>query len=133
MFFPQFRARRIRGREVFRNMVRETSLSSNDLIYPMFSAFGKGIRKEISSMPGIYQQSIENIVAGTALQCIVSFVAQKRVSAEQTAQNVVCAVADYIVVGIATNRILNGDVICNRQAPLVEDTSRPQIDHAEVY
>jgi porphobilinogen synthase len=63
MFFPQFRARRIRGREVFRNMVRETSLSCNDLIYPMFSAFGKGIRKEISSMPGIYQQSIENIVA----------------------------------------------------------------------
>jgi porphobilinogen synthase len=43
-------------------MVRETSLSANDLIYPMFSAFGKGIKKEISSMPGIYQQSIENIV-----------------------------------------------------------------------
>jgi len=43
-------------------MVRETSLSAHDLIYPMFSAFGKGIKKEISSMPGIYQQSIENIV-----------------------------------------------------------------------
>src|SRR5512138_2750653 len=63
MFYPQFRARRIRGKEVFRRMVSETSLSANDLIYPMFSAFGKGIRKEISSMPGIYQQSIENIVA----------------------------------------------------------------------
>jgi porphobilinogen synthase len=63
MFFPQFRARRIRSKEVFRRMVRETSLSANDLIYPMFSAFGTGIRKEISSMPGIYQQSIENIVA----------------------------------------------------------------------
>src|SRR5574340_1099736 len=62
MFFPQFRARRIRGKEVFRNMVRETSLSTTDLIYPMFSAFGKGIRKEVSSMPGIYQQSIEYIV-----------------------------------------------------------------------
>jgi len=62
MFYPLYRARRIRGQEVFRNMVRETSLSANDLIYPMFSAFGKGIRKEISSMPGIYQQSIENIV-----------------------------------------------------------------------
>ena len=62
MFFPTFRARRIRGREVFRNMVRETSLSVNDLIYPMFSAFGRGIRKEVSSMPGIYQQSIEYIV-----------------------------------------------------------------------
>ncbi|GFO68842.1 delta-aminolevulinic acid dehydratase [Geomonas limicola] len=43
-------------------MVRETSLSTHDLIYPMFSAFGKGIKKEISSMPGIYQQSIEYIV-----------------------------------------------------------------------
>ena len=62
MFYPQFRARRIRGKEVFRNMVRETSLSVNDLIYPMFSAFGRGIRKEVSSMPGIYQQSIEHIV-----------------------------------------------------------------------
>ncbi|HEY5974092.1 MAG TPA: porphobilinogen synthase, partial [Geobacteraceae bacterium] len=62
MFYPQFRSRRIRGKEVFRRMVSETSLSANDLIYPMFSAFGKGIRKEISSMPGIYQQSIENIV-----------------------------------------------------------------------
>jgi porphobilinogen synthase len=63
MFFPTFRARRIRKKEVFRRMVSETSLSANDLIYPMFSAFGKGIRKEISSMPGIYQQSIEHIVA----------------------------------------------------------------------
>jgi porphobilinogen synthase len=62
MFFPQFRARRIRGKEVFRNMVRESALSVNDLIYPMFSAYGKGIRKEVSSMPGIYQQSIEYIV-----------------------------------------------------------------------
>ncbi|HEU0264451.1 MAG TPA: porphobilinogen synthase [Geobacterales bacterium] len=63
MVFPTFRARRIRGREVFRRMVRETSLSADNLIYPMFSAFGKGIRKEVSSMPGIYQQSIEHIVA----------------------------------------------------------------------
>lgn len=62
MFFPQFRARRIRGSESFRKMVRETTLSANDLVYPMFSAFGTGIKKEISSMPGIYQQSIENIV-----------------------------------------------------------------------
>jgi porphobilinogen synthase len=62
MFFPQFRSRRIRGKETFRSMVRETSLSVNDLIFPMFSTEGRGIRKEVSSMPGIYQQSIENIV-----------------------------------------------------------------------
>lgn len=63
MFSSRFRARRIRGKEVFRRMVRETTLSANDLIYPMFSAFGSGIRKEVSSMPGIFQQSIEHIVA----------------------------------------------------------------------
>ncbi len=62
MFFPQFRSRRIRGKEVFRRMTRETSLSADNLIYPMFSAFGSGIKKEISSMPGIFQQSIEHIV-----------------------------------------------------------------------
>lgn len=63
MAMDLYRARRIRGKEVFRRMVRETSLSVNDLIYPMFSAFGHGIKKEVSSMPGIYQQSIEHIVA----------------------------------------------------------------------
>jgi porphobilinogen synthase len=63
MFSPTHRGRRIRGKEVFRRMVRETALSVNDLIYPMFSAFGSGIKKEVSSMPGIYQQSIEHIIA----------------------------------------------------------------------
>ncbi len=63
MISSSARSRRIRGKEVFRRMTRENSVSVNDLIYPMFSAFGSGIRKEVSSMPGIYQQSIENIVA----------------------------------------------------------------------
>ncbi len=62
MFFPEYRARRLRRNENIRRMVRETFLRPEDLIYPMFSAFGKNIRKEIPSMPGIYQQSIEHIV-----------------------------------------------------------------------
>src|SRR5512139_296264 len=62
MFFPEYRARRLRRTEVIRRMVRETVLRRDDLIYPMFSAFGSGIRKEIPSMPGIFQQSIEFIV-----------------------------------------------------------------------
>ncbi|MCM2264561.1 MAG: porphobilinogen synthase [Desulfuromonadales bacterium] len=62
MFFPEYRARRLRRTEALRRMVRETVLRTDDLIYPMFSAFGQGIRKEIPSMPGIYQQSIEHIV-----------------------------------------------------------------------
>jgi len=63
MFFPEYRARRLRRNDVLRRMVRETVLRTDDLIYPMFSAFGQGIKKEIPSMPGIYQQSIEHIVA----------------------------------------------------------------------
>ena len=63
MFFPEYRARRLRRNDTLRRMVRETFLRADDLIYPMFSAFGKDIKKEIVSMPGIYQQSIEHIVA----------------------------------------------------------------------
>jgi porphobilinogen synthase len=63
MFFPEYRARRLRRNDTLRRMVRETFLRTDDLIYPMFSAFGTGIKNEISSMPGIYQQSIEHIVA----------------------------------------------------------------------
>ena len=63
MYFPSYRPRRLRRNENIRRMVRETHLRVDDLIYPMFSAFGENIKKEISSMPGIYQQSIDNIVA----------------------------------------------------------------------
>ena len=63
MDFPSYRPRRLRRNANLRRMVRETFLRVDDLIYPMFSAYGKNIKKEIASMPGIYQQSIENIVA----------------------------------------------------------------------
>jgi len=42
--------------------VRETSLSPDDFIYPLFATFGHGVRKEISSMPGCYQESIDELV-----------------------------------------------------------------------
>jgi len=63
MYFPSYRPRRLRRNENIRRMVRETHLRVDDLIYPMFSAFGENIKKEIVSMPGIYQQSIKHIVA----------------------------------------------------------------------
>ncbi len=63
MYFPNYRPRRLRRNENIRRMVRETHLRVDDLIYPVFSAFGDNIRKEIASMPGIYQQSIENIIS----------------------------------------------------------------------
>jgi len=62
MFQPLYRPRRLRANENIRRMVRETKLSPDDFIYPLFVTHGKGIKKEISSMPGNYQQSIDNLV-----------------------------------------------------------------------
>ena len=62
MFQPLYRPRRLRANENIRRMVRETKLSSDDFIYPLFVTHGKGVKKEINSMPGNFQQSIDNIV-----------------------------------------------------------------------
>ncbi|HTG02092.1 MAG TPA: porphobilinogen synthase [Nitrospirota bacterium] len=62
MFQPFYRPRRLRANENIRRMVRETKLSPDDFIYPLFVTHGKGVKKEISSMPGNFQQSIENLV-----------------------------------------------------------------------
>ncbi len=62
MFQPIYRPRRLRANENIRRMVRETKLSPDDFIYPLFVTHGKGVKKEINSMPGNFQQSIDNIV-----------------------------------------------------------------------
>jgi porphobilinogen synthase len=60
--FPVHRYRRLRSNPVIRKMVRETSVSPDDFIYPIFVTFGKGVRKEISSMPGCFQESVDKLV-----------------------------------------------------------------------
>jgi porphobilinogen synthase len=62
MAFPAQRPRRLRRTEALRSMTRETRLSTNGFIYPMFVGPGKGTRVEISSMPGVYQQSADQLV-----------------------------------------------------------------------
>jgi len=62
MLFPDYRPRRLRRNESFRRMIRETSLSVDQLIYPMFVVFGKGVRRPIASMPGIFQLSIDELI-----------------------------------------------------------------------
>ena len=62
MSFPIHRPRRLRNKQSIRNMVRETHLTPEDFIYPMFVTFGKGVRKKISSMPGCYQRSVDEVV-----------------------------------------------------------------------
>ncbi|MDA8091494.1 MAG: porphobilinogen synthase [Nitrospiraceae bacterium] len=60
--FPYQRPRRLRANETIRRMLRETTLSPSDFIYPLFVTEGKGVRKEISSMPGCYQESLDKAI-----------------------------------------------------------------------
>ena len=61
MQFPEYRGRRLRKNENFRRLVRETRLSVDDLVYPLFAVPGKGVKKPIGSMPGQFQMSADNI------------------------------------------------------------------------
>ncbi|MEV9594370.1 porphobilinogen synthase [Aliarcobacter butzleri] len=56
------RFRRLRINETLRNLVQETVLTPEDFIYPLFVKEGKGIKKEVASMPGVYQMSLDEIL-----------------------------------------------------------------------
>ena len=60
--FPTHRPRRLRSHPQLRRMVQENVLTTADLIYPLFAVPGEGFSKEVSSMPGVYQLSIDKIV-----------------------------------------------------------------------
>ncbi|NER81657.1 MAG: porphobilinogen synthase [Leptolyngbya sp. SIO1D8] len=60
--FPIHRPRRLRSHPQLRRMVRETVVSTNDLIYPLFAVPGSSIAEEVKSMPGVYQLSVDKIV-----------------------------------------------------------------------
>jgi len=62
MTFPTHRPRRLRRTEALRGFVRETRLSTSGLVYPMFACPGTKVRTEVSSMPGIFQQSVDQIL-----------------------------------------------------------------------
>jgi porphobilinogen synthase len=77
--FPIHRPRRLRRNEALRGFVRETRLSASGMVYPMFACPGTNVRKEVSSMPGIYQQSVDQIVeecrevAGLGIPAVILF------------------------------------------------------------
>ncbi|MGB7754082.1 MAG: porphobilinogen synthase [Candidatus Acidiferrales bacterium] len=79
MTFPIHRPRRLRRNEALRGFVRETRLSSTGMVYPMFACPGTNVRKEDRSLPGIYQQSVDQIVeecrevAGLGIPAVILF------------------------------------------------------------
>jgi len=60
--YPTIRHRRLRYNPIIRDMVRETTLSKNDLIYPLFVVPGSGVKNPVKSMPGVFQLSIDKLV-----------------------------------------------------------------------
>jgi porphobilinogen synthase len=62
MPFPVYRPRRLRESPLLRSMVRETSLRIDDFVYPLFAVHGRGVREPISSMPGQYRLSIDELL-----------------------------------------------------------------------
>jgi len=79
MTFPTHRPRRLRRSEALRGFVRETRLSTSGLVYPMFACPGTKVRTEVGSMPGIFQQSVDQIVeecrevAGLGIPAVILF------------------------------------------------------------
>ena len=79
MTFPTHRPRRLRRTEALRGFVRETRLSTSGLVYPMFACPGTKVRTEVSSMPGIFQQSVDQVVeecrevAGLGIPAVILF------------------------------------------------------------
>ncbi|MGA8281831.1 MAG: porphobilinogen synthase [Desulfobacterales bacterium] len=65
MLFPDYRPRRLRQNDAFRRMIRETRLSTDDLILPLFAVNGKNVQNPIPSMPDQYQLSIDRLVETT--------------------------------------------------------------------
>jgi len=62
MYFPIYRPRRLRRSSNLRELVAETRISVNDFIYPMFVIPGRNKKVAVKSMPGIYKQSIDNLI-----------------------------------------------------------------------
>jgi len=79
MGFPEIRPRRLRRSKTIRRMVRETVLSVDDLICPLFVTAGKGVHREIPSMPEVFQLSVDNLVkeareiAGLGIPAVLLF------------------------------------------------------------
>jgi len=63
MPFPQERPRRMRRTEALRRLVRETTLAPDDLTWPLFVVEGQKVRNPVKSMPGVFQTSVDELVA----------------------------------------------------------------------
>lgn len=101
MNFPTYRPRRLRRSAALRRMVRETQLTTADLILPLFVTFGKGVKKPIQSMPGHYQLSVDLV-------------------AEEAREVKDLGIPAVILFGIPENKDENGSSAFDKKGPVQE-------------
>jgi porphobilinogen synthase len=110
MTFPTHRPRRLRGNEAVRGLVRETRLSTGGLVYPMFVCPGKGVRAEVSSMPGVAQQSADKlveearVVADLGIPAVILFGLPEHKDEKGTEGYIACGVVQRAVESIRAAR-----------------------------
>src|SRR5690606_16102776 len=91
MGFPLQRPRRLRQSDAWRRMVRETRLTADTLVYPLFIVPGRGVRHPVTSMPGVSQLSVDESVkearraADAGVRAIILFAAPDQKDAKGSA------------------------------------------------
>ena len=156
MYYPVFRPRRLRQNETLRRLVRETHLHVEDLIQPLFVVHGRGVRQEISSMPGCYHLSVDELVreakevAAMGITGIILFglpAAKDAVGSEAYAEDGIIQQAVRAVKDTVSDLLVITDVcLCEytshghcgvvergqvKNAPTLELLARTALSHAE--
>jgi porphobilinogen synthase len=138
MSFPTQRPRRLRRTEALRGLVRETRLTTAGLIYPMFVCPGNNIRQEVNSMPGVFQQSADQIaedcreVAALGIPGVMLFGLPETKDARGTSSTSAQGVVQRAIQGI---RKANLDLVVMTDVCLCEYTDHGHcgvIEHGDV-
>ena len=155
MSFPSVRMRRMRRSEALRRLVRETRLSRDDLVLPLFAVPGSGVREAVASMPGVYRLSADQIaeeakaVADLGIPAVILFgipeqkdargsgadaadgIVQRAVAAAKRAAPELCVITDVCLCEYTDHGhcgLLDGEEVAND--PSLERLAATALSHA---
>jgi porphobilinogen synthase len=155
MSYPITRMRRLRGSETLRRMTRETRLSRDDLILPLFTVEGSGVREPIASMPGVFRHSVDQLadqaktVIDHGVPAVILFgipahkdplgsgadaaggIVQRAVAAMKAAEPELCVITDVCLCEYTDHGhcgVLEGETVAND--PSVERLAATALSHA---
>lgn len=155
MGFPIDRPRRLRRSETLRRMVRETRVSRDDLVLPLFAVEGSGVREPVSSMPGVFRHSVDALVdeakqvADLGIPAVILFgipahkdargsgadaddgIVQRAIAAVKRAAPALCVISDVCLCEYTDHGhcgIVEGDEV--RNDPSLERIASTALSHA---